>query len=111
MKCAAQSWQNLTPSSGFLLPRRLRLGLRKRRRYQSPINGAFETNRSLIPRRKRLGYGKVISNWVTTHNPWWFASAATKEWQQLADFSHLNGLLPRISCIISEIRQTVSFDR
>ncbi len=33
---------------------------RNRRHYQRPINGAFETNRSFVPRRKRLGYGKVI---------------------------------------------------
>jgi hypothetical protein len=31
--------------------------------FQSAINGALETNRIFIPRRKRLGYGKVISNW------------------------------------------------
>jgi len=35
-------------------PFRLRI-LRNRRHYQSPINGAFETNRSFVPRRKRLG--------------------------------------------------------
>jgi len=32
----------------------------KKRRCQSPINGAFETT-AFIPRRKRLGYGKVMT--------------------------------------------------
>jgi len=29
--------------------------------------GAFETTAFHFPRRKRLGYGKVIQNWGTTH--------------------------------------------
>jgi hypothetical protein len=71
-------------------------GMRKRSRYQSPINGAFETTGSFIPRRKRLGYGKVISNLAPLQSQW-FASATRKRWQQLADFSHLNGLLAQIN--------------
>ena len=31
-------------------------------RYESPINGAFETNSSFIPRRQRLGYEKITND-------------------------------------------------
>jgi len=31
-------------------------------RYESPFNGAFETNSSFIPRRKRLGYEKITND-------------------------------------------------
>jgi len=47
--------------------------VRNTSRYQSPINGAFETNVSFIPSRKRLGYRKVTSepgdsNWLATES-------------------------------------------
>jgi hypothetical protein len=63
------SGRNLNVIVRFSVAQAFTPGVRKRRRYQSPINGAFETNRSFIPRRKRLGYGKVISNWGPTAIP------------------------------------------